>query len=312
MEYIPHPTLQVGLHPNTLALYLDLVVPLAVALLIWPPPQGPQRAALAAPRWIRPLAIVLVVVAVPLLLLAQSRGAWLALAGTMALLGLGRRRMALVPFGAALLAAGMMVLAAGPTALAAALRAVAGGGQVSWRGRLWADAVELVGQQPLTGVGLNNFPFVYSRRPEYEGGFVFQGISQAHNTLLQAALDYGLPGFVAVVGIYGALGWTAWRVRRRLAGTPLEAAVVGLTFGLLAHALHGSVDAASIGAKPGFLAWAVAGALVGARVHGPRWSGRAMRAGRRERSPRVSRSRQLHAGAPRPESILDSAVDVKP
>ena len=105
---------------------------------------------------------------------------------------------------------------------------------------------------------------------EYDGGFVYQGFPHAHNVLLQAALDYGLPGLVAVVGLYAALAWAAWRLHRRLAGTPMAALAQGLGFGLLAHALHGLVDAVAIGSKIGFVPWAFAGALAGLRAEAHR------------------------------------------
>jgi O-antigen ligase len=132
---------------------------------------------------------------------------------------------------------------------------------------------------PVTGIGLNAFPLVHGRRPEYQGGFVYQGLAHSHNTLLQAALDYGLAGLVAVVGLYTALAWSAWRAYRRLAGSPLAMLVAGLALGLAAMAVHGLVDAFAIGAKPGFLAWAAAGLLSGIRARGYRWLGGEVTAG---------------------------------
>ena len=123
-----------------------------------------------------------------------------------------------------------------------------------------------------TGIGLNNFVIVHGRRPEYQGQFVYQGFPHAHNLLLQTALDYGLPGLVAIVGLMVALAWAAWRTGQRLAGSPLSGLALGLAFGLLAHALHGAVDAICIGSKAGIVPWAFAGSLAGLRAAAGRWA----------------------------------------
>jgi len=62
---------------------------------------------------------------------------------------------------------------------------------------------------------------------------VFQGAPHVHNTLLQSAIDYGVFGFIAVAGLYTAVGCATFRAHRRLAGTPLDPLVIGLAFGLL-------------------------------------------------------------------------------
>ena len=48
--------------------------------------------------------------------------------------------------------------------------------------------------------------------------------------------------------------------------------VEGLSFGLLAHALHGLVDSVSLGSKAGFVAWAFAGVLAGVSAQAGRWA----------------------------------------
>lgn len=281
---VPHPTLPdygpaggVGVHPNSVAGLLTLFLPLAVALRFGAGSSrraaaaaAPGDAALAPPPWIRPLAGISLLACGGLLLLTQSRGAWLATGLALLLMALARQRWAFVLAGGGLTAA-LAALALGPTAFLARLEAFGiPTGPLAGRIALWREAAGLLEGHALTGIGLNTFLVVHGQRPEYDGGFVYQGFPHAHNVLLQAALDYGLPGLVAVVGLYAALAWAAWRLHRRLAGTPMAALAQGLGFGLLAHALHGLVDAVAIGSKIGFVPWAFAGALAGLRAEAHR------------------------------------------
>jgi O-antigen ligase len=275
---VPHPTLpeagvQLGVHPNSLGALLAVYIPLAVAVLSWP--RGTRGVDdLAPPALVRATAAVTLVVAVPVLLLTQSRGAWLALAASLMLMAALRYRILWAVIGGAALAGGFIVLSAGPGTLVARARAgeMPFAAAVAGRVELWQDGMALVAEAPATGIGLNNFILLHGRRPEYEGRFIYQGAAHVHNTLLQAAVDYGLPGFVAVAALSTAIAWAAWRAHRRVVDTPLDALVIGSTIALLVFALHGLVDTIAIGAKPGFVVWAFAGLLAAIRTRAHRWT----------------------------------------
>lgn len=271
---VPHATLptygvaaQTEIHPNSVAALLILFLPLALGCLAasLAGPDAPEGH--GPPPWLRPLSLATLAVGGAVLLLTQSRGAWLALAVALVLM-FQRRRRALwwtLGTGAALALAALLLL--GPDRLAAALPHDSAAGRL----KLWREAMGLLAAHPLTGIGLNNFVIVHGRRPDYGGQFVYQGFPHAHNLLLQAALDYGLPGLVAVAGLYAALAWATWRALLRLRGSPLSGLALGLGFGLLAHALHGLVDAVCIGSKAGVAPWAFAGTLAGLRAAAGRW-----------------------------------------
>jgi len=285
-----------GVHPNMLAGLLVPFVPLAAACLAWPRRPDDRRTTPSAagdrrrmPNGVRMAASLALATTLPVLALTQSRGAWLALAVAMAWLGAvllfarspaarGLRRPAAPWLAAAglvaLLAAGWWLTAAGGRAPTGSPAAAAAPGELDLRSRLglWSASAALVAEHPATGIGLHQFALRYGQAPGVDY-YVFQGYAHAHNQLLQAALDYGLPGLVAVAGLYAALAVAAWRARRYTAGTPLDALVVGATAGLLAHALHGLVDAVAIGAKPGFTTWALIGLLAGARARARAWVG---------------------------------------
>jgi hypothetical protein len=231
----------------------------------------------------------------PLLLLTQSRGAWAALvlasAGMLWLArivrglsggqaGGARWRPVIIP---GLFVIGML-LAVSPAMIHAlrvselpappqvrqeedrqALRFTA----VS-RLYLWRSSLLMLEREPVTGIGLHNFVWRQANREENEGLLIYPGFSHSHNLVLQSALDYGLPGAVAVVGLAAALALSAYGAFTRLSDTALLPLVVGSAGGLAAWGLHGLVDAVAIGSKVGFLPWAVAGLLVGLRVHARR------------------------------------------
>ena len=194
--------------------------------------------------------------------------AWLALALALGLMFQRRRRGLWWALGGGTALAILLLAALGSQRLTTLLPAGSAGGRL----KLWRESAALLADAPLTGIGLNNFVIVHGRRPEYQGQFVYQGFPHAHNLLLQTALDYGLPGLTAVAGLMAALAWAAWRAGQRLAGSPLSGLALGLAFGLLAHALHGAVDAVCIGSKAGVVPWAFAGTLAGLRAAAGRWA----------------------------------------
>jgi O-antigen ligase len=278
------PGAEAGLHPNEVAGALLWVLPPAAAVTAL---AITRRAGLAAVWGRRRTRAALGAAALALglllatLVLAQSRGAYLALAGALLALAApampGGRR-ARVLGGLALGLAPLVALAAyaGAGELAGPAPAAAAGAAFSLdtlasRLELWSRALQAIRDFPLTGVGLNTFrellPVLY---PMERAGADFD-FAHAHNEFLQAALDLGLPGLAAFValtiGAFSILGDT-WRRDR---GARLL--VLGLAGGLFAHLLYGLTDAVALGAKPGLLFWMLLG-LIAARAElaatGPR------------------------------------------
>lgn len=263
-----------AVHPNQLAGLLVPFVPLAAACWLWPRASSDDRRRM--PRRVRVLAALSLAAMLPVLVLAQSRGAWAALGAGLAWLawqryGIDRPatggRGARARWIAAAAVAAVVVVGA----IAAGRGSAPGSLDASARLALWRASAQLAVEHPLRGIGLHQFALRYGQDPA-AGGYVYQGYAHAHNQLLQAALDYGLPGLAAVAGLYAALAVGYRRARRHTRGTPVDALVVGSAAGLMAHALHGLVDAVAIGAKPGFVVWALVGLLAGARACGRRWA----------------------------------------
>lgn len=148
------------------------------------------------------------------------------------------------------------------------------------RVEIWSRAIYGIQDFAFTGMGMNTFrkvmPILYpliTISPEID-------IGHAHNELLQAALDLGMPGMIAFLALYivafsmlGAIWQRAGsrRIGRGAGGvdglllTPagMKALVLGIGASLLAHALYGLTDAVALGAKPGILLWMLLGLTAG-------------------------------------------------
>src|SRR5690606_33276668 len=74
---------------------------------------------------------------------------------------------------------------------------------------IWSAAVRMIAENPLTGVGGGNFPFVYADyRPE---GDRRTTVSFAHNLFLHVLAEYGVIGLVPFALMIGLALWRGWR-----------------------------------------------------------------------------------------------------
>jgi putative inorganic carbon (HCO3(-)) transporter len=129
---------------------------------------------------------------------------------------------------------------------------------------IWSRAVNAIREAPLTGLGMNIFrKAVYLQIPPFpDPGF---DIAHAHNELLTAALDIGIPGLVGFLALnFGAIGMLMKPIRNRGA---IRTLALGLLGGLMAHFLFGLTDTVALGAKPGFLLWWLLALIVSLHEH---------------------------------------------
>ncbi len=197
---------------------------------------------------LRALCVAALAVGACALVLTGSRGAWAgAVAGGLvagALAATARRwpaRFKIVTLG---VAAALFLAALGLTAAVSAwpgadrvLGGVTGAdNSVLSRAQLWRDGLALIGDYPFTGSGAGSTMMVYST---YAMLLHVGYISHAHNLFLQIALEQGLPGLIAFLGLL-ALAWAAVADRSgRAADGWRWAAAAGLT----ALMVHGVADA---------------------------------------------------------------------
>lgn len=128
---------------------------------------------------------------------------------------------------------------------------------------IWSRALYGITDFPFTGMSMNGFRRVvhilyplFLIPPDTD-------IGHAHNHLLQAALDLGLPGLIAYLAIWllcATLLWQSWRTAED-AMTRFTA--LGLMGSLTAGWFFGILDAIALGARPGFIWWLLLALVVG-------------------------------------------------
>jgi O-antigen ligase len=84
---------------------------------------------------------------------------------------------------------------------------------------IWERSLEIVADNPLTGIGPGNFDQEYIRRldPSITSRFYYQ---HAHNDFLEAAARSGIPGLATFVMLWGAVLFSMGRAWQAAAGDP--------------------------------------------------------------------------------------------
>lgn len=253
------PGAEEGFHPNPVAGSLLLFIPVQIALLR----ERTRHEVLSwcnvrHSKWDGPTQGVLLLLTVGTLLLTQSRGAWAATVAAALAFLFWRGGRSRITAAVAIAATAVTATAVGPQRLfdLAISQAGPATGNLAGRVDLWSKAIQAIGDYPLTGMGMNTFreamPVLYPTSLSLYSPDV--DVAHAHNHLLQAALDLGLPGLVAYAALWMVAGMLLVRVYRRASGAH-RALAGGLGAGLIAHFVFGITDAIPLGAKVGVLFW---------------------------------------------------------
>jgi putative inorganic carbon (HCO3(-)) transporter len=266
---------QAGVHANELGGTVVFYFPLVLSAFIgW---QAGRH-----PRFGRAGAGLLTLAILGVLVLTQSRSAWLGTWGSCigllalwgAVLASSRRRVVLWGLAGALLLTSVLgVLWMGPERVQSILQeprgmtALGSYNTLGFRYEVWRWAVAAVGDFPFTGCGLGTFREVVRLLypihvdPSYD-------IAHAHNIFLQVALDVGIPGLVSYLALLMVAGFMAWRT---VAALPDQRVLIlGLLGGMLALHIFGLLDALAPGSKPNLIFWYALGLLTALA----RWGGR--------------------------------------
>jgi tetratricopeptide (TPR) repeat protein len=122
------------------------------------------------------------------------------------------------------------------------------------------DALDIIGDHPVLGVGGGGWASVY---------FQYQGYGYAtrevHNDFLEIGVETGSVGLAAFLGLVAASAWAVWRTARRPADTTTLAALAGAAAMLL---LHSALDFNLALGAVGIFLWLTLGALDGLYLAG--------------------------------------------
>lgn len=234
--------------PNHLAGYLEMLIPVGLAILILSRGGALTRilAAYAALMMAAGIAV------------SVSRGGYLATALALcAFAGVlfqyrGLRRYvwggALAVVAAAAVVAVILSVSSGPQRRLKLMFVQGQKENALGRLDLWRPTARMWLDHPWVGVGPGHFDL---RFPAYRPVTIQSRPYWAHNDYLNALADWGVVGGGLVAGVMGCLVWAGWRTWRyvRRDGSELRAkpsdraaAVLGLGVGLLAFGLHAFVD----------------------------------------------------------------------
>ena len=244
-----------GIHPNQLAGLICLLAPLGAAL------------AVSAPRW-RRLTRLLLVLLVVLLLLTQSRSGFIgSTVGLAAVLGwwlvseapatARHRRSALwaiLVLPVAGLAGWLVTVWTAPTTIGTL-------NTLPSRLELWDRAIRMIGDYPVTGIGMGQLPTVLTRLYPVFSLPLEYFVPHVHNFVLQLVLDLGIPGASAMLAIFGTAFWSLRRTYQSAVDRPLRGAAVGLASGVTGFLVYGSTDAIVFGARGLLPLWLVLGTI---------------------------------------------------
>lgn len=242
------------IHPNVMASSLALILPVSVGWILfgWKNLSIPEKT----------LAIVSSAVMFLVLLLTQSRGAWLATFVVLSLFPIFRWRWGWILSVLGVAVAAAIVYAIGFTDVMTAL--VSGGSVRGLRGRLeiWERACYMIKDFPFTGIGMGSFTQVADAL--YPFTIADPGtINHAHNLFLQIGADLGVVGLLAWIAIFVIHLFQAWKCRLnaiKLNQPLMAAAGFALTGSLLVMAIHGMTDAVVWGmVRSAPLVWAIFG-----------------------------------------------------
>lgn len=156
-----------------------------------------------------------------LLLLTQSRGAYIGILGALLFLSILRWRRLLWLLPLLLLGLGLLILNIGPGGFFELLGADNTFGGAEWRTAIWQIAFQAVHDFAYTGIGIGNFRTTLSTLYPHPA-LTAESANHAHNLWLQITLDLGLVGLFSYLFLLGTLLWRAIRfVQQRAISTTM-------------------------------------------------------------------------------------------
>jgi hypothetical protein len=273
------PDMLLGFNVNEMGGILSWVVPLllGVALIPFPETSQTQR------HWwqvARVLAGIVGSIALLALMLGQSRFAIGGVLGSLLLLALfalrSRKRIIVTTLVVILIAFEAMIFfdvglspapdtnTSNPSANSATLVSDRDQSTFNQRLEIWQRSLMMIGDYPLTGVGMSMFYLAVRYEPYIVTLLADRPPPHAHNEWLQIGTDLGIGGIVLFALWHGIALWYLWRIWRT-SDVHLRHLAWVLLASLLAHNVFGMGDAIKLWDRYAFAWWWILG-CVGALV----------------------------------------------
>jgi putative inorganic carbon (hco3(-)) transporter len=251
------------INPNQMAGVLNWLLPLAVALLVGLLVWLRQRPKIALPLLLLGPLVALWGV---MLLATYSRGGTAAFVISLLVMAAFASRWGRALLVTAVVAVGVLAYQYNliEMLLGNGLASIEQMG-LSGRIEIWSRALYGLQDFPFTGMSMNGFrEVVHILYPLFLISPTTD-LGHAHNHLLQAGLDLGIPGLIAYLALWFISAGLLWRAWRQIAERQIAAnnqnnyghkiLIIGLIGSLTAGWFFGILDAIALGARPGFLWW---------------------------------------------------------
>lgn len=250
-----------AVNPNEIAGVLAWVLPLLVALVL-----GYSQLLWNGATWqVRLLPLLLqglLLLAALMLLFTRSRGGLASVAVALLIMLMLRVRWLRWTIPLFLILGGAAIYVFGLSALVDSAGASEQTLSLGTRLEIWSRGLLALQDYPITGLGLNGFrEAVHVLYPMFRVSVDFD-LGHAHNHLLQAGLDLGIPGLVAYLALWLGSAGLLWRALADPAAETYQPLLIGLAGSLSAGWLFGVFDAIALGARPGFIWWLLLALLV--------------------------------------------------
>ena len=202
--------------------------------------------------------VILLLITLFILLLTQSRGAWL---GSM--LGLfvvfvakHRQFLWLIPLLLVLVILAFFTFGEGNIeTFLTMIDTDPENATLAGRFRAWQATLYMIADFPLTGVGLGTYSRVFTDLYALNAFLSATTPSlHAHNTLLSVTVDLGFPGLILYVALLTSFFAVIFHTTRS-AHPFIRVLLLGLGAGMLAHQVFGLTDAYLLGTKLGIIMW---------------------------------------------------------
>ncbi|QIB27592.1 O-antigen ligase family protein [Caloranaerobacter azorensis] len=125
------------------------------------------------------------------------------------------------------------------------------------RGVFYKDALKIIKDYPIIGVGGGGWQTLYSMYKTYD-----YTTTQAHNYIIQTWIEIGTLGLIILIGLYLSTLWSSYRIIKSINNDKLFNKMLGIICATLVLILHSTIDFdMSLGAYA-FFVWAMLGTIV--------------------------------------------------